>query len=741
MKKESSSEEKPKKAKKAAVEEGRTKTVLIITEKPAAAEKIADSLSDGKDKKFSEGGVPYYEFNKGGNRIVVACAVGHLFGVAEEKNGKRAEIPSFSVAWKPAFEGKNKSAGFTKKYYLALKKLAKEADEFIVATDYDVEGEVIGWNVVRFIAGKKDAKRMKFSSLTKDELNNAWEHLSPTINWGQAIAGETRHFVDWFYGINLSRALMRSLSKAGRFRIMSIGRVQGPALAIIVDKELEIKGFKPEPYWQVFLQVEDLNKQKIEVKYPKDLEKESDLLRFRQLKGKRAQAKTDVTDNNMQPPVPFDLTTLQTEAYKHFGLTPSQSLSVAQKLYLAGVISYPRTSSQKYPEGIGYDKILKSLGKHFSQTKYAVNKKPIEGAKSDPAHPAIYPTGEYKNLEGQEKQLYELVVKRFISCFCKDAIVEERKIEVSINDLKFYARGLQVKEKEWMNVYSSDIKEEKVPVMNGEVTIKELRIEQKMTQPPKRYSAASLVKELEKRNLGTKATRASIIETLYGRGYVKERSLEATPLGLKLIETLRKYSPIIVDEALTRELEEEVEDMQVNLKDLHAREEKVLEKAKKSIVQITKQMRDKEELVGKELSEGTEEMWAQEKEDAMLTKCTKCNKGDLRILFNRGSHRYFIGCSNYPECKTTFSLPPNSLIKAVKDAEGKPELCKECKFPMLLALRKAKRPWKFCFNPECVTNKEWMKKREEYAEKKKSESESSEVVEKKEVKKKGKKSV
>lgn len=743
MKKESSSEEKPKKVKKVKVEEGRTKTILIITEKPAAAQKIADSLSDGKDKKFSEGGVPFYEFNRGGNRIIVGCAVGHLFGIGEDKKGKRAEIPSFDVVWRPSFEGKGKSAGFTKKYYLALKKLAKEADEFIVATDYDIEGEVIGWNVVRFIAGKKDAKRMKFSSLTKDELNNAYENISSTIDWGQAIAGETRHYVDWFYGINLSRALMRSLSKAGRFRIMSIGRVQGPSLKIIVDKELEITNFKPEPYWQVFLLVQDLNNQKVEVKFPKDIFDEKELLRFKQLKGKKAQANTEIIEEKISPPTPFDLTTLQTESYKFFGLTPSQTLAVAQKLYLEGIISYPRTSSQKYPEGIGYDKILKSLGKNFSFTKFAVNKIPTEGKKTDPAHPAIYPTGEYKNLEGDAKNIYELVVRRFVACFCPDAVVDNKKIEVSINDLKFYAKGLKIKEKGWMNVYKDSLKEEEVPTMNGEVNIKELRIEQKMTQPPRRYTASSLLKELEKKNLGTKATRASIIETLYDRGYVKEKSIEATPLAIKLVETLGKYSPIILDEELTRGLEEEMENMQVEKADLDKKEKDVLDKTKKIIVQITKDMRAKEEDIGKALGEGTEEMWAQEKEDAKLSVCKKCGKGNLRIMFNRGSKRYFIGCSNYPECKNTFSLPPNSLIKAVKDNEGNLELCKECGGPMLLAIRKAKRPWKFCFNPECKTNIEWAKKREEargVANAGSVEVVKTEVVEeKKEVKKKGKK--
>jgi len=693
-------------------------TTLIITEKPQAAEKIADALSDGKDRKYSENGVPFYEFNRDGKRIIVGCAVGHLFGVSEDKKDKRASIPSFDVKWKPAYEGKNKSAGFTKKYYMALKKLAKEADEFIVATDYDVEGEVIGWNVVRFIANQKDAKRMKFSSLTKDELNNAYVNVNSSIDWGQAIAGETRHFVDWFYGINLSRALMRSLSKSGRFRIMSIGRVQGPALAIIVDKEIQIKNFKPEPYWQVFLLVQDLNKQRIEVKFPKDLTKESELLKFKQLKGKKGIAKTEIREDKIYAPAPFDLTTLQTESYRLFGMTPSQTLAVAQKLYLAGLISYPRTSSQKYPEAIGYDKILKNLAKHFVLTKYAVNKTPVEGKKSDPAHPAIYPTGEYGKLEGQEKSIYEIVVKRFISCFANPALIEDKKITVSVSGLDFFAKGLQIKEKGWMSVYPSTVKEEEIPTINGEVDIKELRIEQKMTQPPKRYSASSLLKELEKQNLGTKATRANIIETLYDRGYVKEKSIEATPLGIKLIETLKKHSPVIIDEALTRDLEKQMESIHLGKKELDKKQEKILDTAKKSITEITAQMRKNEEQIGKELSEGTEEMWEQEKEDAKLTVCKKCGKGNLRIMFNRNYKRYFIGCSNYPECKNTYSLPPNSLIKAVKDDEGKPELCKECNGPMLLAIRKAKRPWKFCFNPECPTNKEWTKKREDYAKEK-----------------------
>ena len=210
-------------------------TTLIITEKPAAAAKIAAALSDATDEKITnKDKVSYYEFYKGSRRYIVGCAVGHLFGI--QQKAKRGPFPNFEVSWQPAHQKKNGS--FTKKYLAVLKKLAKEADEFIVATDYDVEGEVIGLNVVRFVCKKKDAKRMKFSLLTKEALDESFENLQPNINWGAATAGETRHFIDWFYGINLSRGLMKALSSTGKFRILSIGRVQGPALKIVVIASL-----------------------------------------------------------------------------------------------------------------------------------------------------------------------------------------------------------------------------------------------------------------------------------------------------------------------------------------------------------------------------------------------------------------------------------------------------------------------------------------------------------------------
>jgi len=745
------------------IEKTKGDATLIITEKPQAAMKIAAALSDGKDKKYSDNGIPFYEFEHNGKKFIVGCAVGHLFGIGQ-KEGTRGTFPAFDVVWRPNYV--TKGAAFTKKYYDLLQKLAKRSNDFIIATDYDNEGEVIGWNVLRFLAKQQDAKRMKFSSLTKDELQNAFEHASPHLNWGQAIAGETRHYIDWFYGINLSRGLMKALSKTGKFRILSIGRVQGPALALVVDREMEIKNFKPTPFWQVFLHIKDLNKQQVEVKFPSDITKELELQKFKHLKGKKALAKTEIKEEQITPPTPFDLTTLQTEAFGHLGITPSQTLQIAQKLYLDGLISYPRTSSQQYPEAIGYDKIMKALGKQTQLTKYAANKKPTEGKKTDPAHPAIYPTGEIKrDLEGREKKIYELIMRRFISCFCLPAIVETKRITAEVDGMIFSANGLVIKEKNWMQVYPSRTKENKIPTINGEVSITEVRIEEKETQPPKRYSQASLIKELEKRNLGTKSTRANIIDTLTLRGYIQGTSIEATPLGIRMEKTLAKYSPIILDKELTREMDEEMEKMVENQGNgeasgnrvgLLSNEGKIIDEAKKAIIKIAADITKNMDKIGAELADASDELREGEKQENTLTLCPVCKKGNLRIMYGRAYKRYFISCSNYPECKNKYSLPPYGMMKPAKKAKkdmpeeeqeendknkkGKTEnqdrndleLCPECHFPLMLAIQKGKRPWKFCFNPLCPSRKRQEEYKKEHP-KKRSEKQEEEDEERKKI--------
>ena len=687
---------------------------LIITEKPQAALKIASSLGDSK--KLNLSGVPYYEVNRQGRKLVIGCAVGHLFTL-KQNNSNGAKLPIFDISWTPNYIARK--GDFTKKYYDVLLKLAKSAGSLTVATDYDVEGEVIGLNIVRLIAGQQDASRMKFSTLTESELNKAYENKSPTLNWGQGLAGETRHYLDWFYGINLSRALMNSIKTTGGFKIMSIGRVQGPALKLIVDKEKQILSFKPTPYWQVFILIND-GKNKLELKYIKDLAKKTDLKKFENLKEKTINVITKKTEQIIPPQEPFNLTTLQTESYKFFGFTPSRTLQIAQSLYLAGIISYPRTSSQKLPSSINYKEILEKVAHNFKvgQSKLTRNK-PIEGKKSDPAHPSIYPTGQLAIMNSDEEKLYGLIAKRFISLFCDDAIIDNKSISGEIDNLRFSTRGSEIRKKGWMDIYPSKFKETQLPDMNGPCSIENVRNEEKMTQPPHRYSPASIITELEKKNLGTKATRASIIETLYDRGYIKERAIEATPLGISLINTLEKYSPIIIDEKLTRHFEREMEELQENkkLEKIKAKEQIVIDEAKKAVTEIIYEFEQKEEKIGKELVQATQEARELEKEANILMPCPVCNKGSLAITYSPKFKRQFIACNAYPDCKTTFSLPPNGIIKKVEDKNESDGLkkCEHCKFPVLMSLRAGKKPWIFCFNLQCPSNKERI---EEYKKKK-----------------------
>ena len=440
-------------------------------------------------------------------------------------------------------------------------------------------------------------------------------------------------------------------------------------------------------------------KNTVEVKYIKDVTKQDELKKFEDLKNKEGIAKTEKTRQRITPPTPFDLTSLQTESYKFYGLTPSKTLEIAQRLYLAGVISYPRTSSQKLPKEIGYDKIIKRLQEKFSFTKFIIKKMPTEGKKTDPAHPSIYPTGEFHSLEGEDGKIYSLIVKRFVSCFCDDALLDNKKINVEVNNLRFTAKGMAINQKGWMEVYPSVFKEKEIPDLNGKVIVKKVEIEEKYTQPPHRYTPASIVSELEKKNLGTKATRASIVETLYNRGYIKEKSIEATSLGISLISSLESNCPIIIDEQLTRNIEKEMDSLRDSKNPLE-KEKKILEDTKKIIYKIGEQFKTNKLKIGKDLIAATSQLWEDEKKQAEIGICPVCKEGKLTIKYGKKFSRYFVACNKYPDCKTTFSLPPNALIKTTD------KQCPLCGWPMLISIKKAKRPWIFCFNPNCESRKE-----------------------------------
>jgi len=676
---------------------------LIVTEKPNAAKRIAEALAEGKAIREGNNGVYYYKITRGKKDIVVACAVGHLFGVAQ-KEGKSWNFPVFDIEWKPSHE-MSKGASFSKKYLDTIKKLAKDATSFTVATDYDIEGEVIGLNVIRFLCKQKDANRMKFSTLTKPDIEEAYESKSPHLDWGQALAGETRHFLDWYNGINYSRALTSSIKTAGSFKIMSTGRVQGPTLKIIVDREKEIKAFIAQPFWQIELHGASKNGQVLALhEADKFFEKEKAKKVFEKVKDEKNADVANVEKKQFQqlPPHPFDLTTLQIEAYRCFRINPKETLQYAQELYASGFISYPRTSSQQLSDKIGYRKILGEMAKQDAYKKSSElllakkNLQPHDGKKTDPAHPAIYPTGVAPNEHNErEQKIYDLIVKRFFATFGDAAIRVTVTIRIDCKQELFVAKGTTTVEKGWHTLYEPyvNLDEEELPSVQqkDKIVVQKIELLQKETQPPKRYTPASIIKELEKRNLGTKSTRAAIVDTLFDRGYVDGKSIEATNLGIKIIETLEQYSPKIVDENLTRHFEDAME----KIRSGEATPETILLESREAIAAIIDDFKKHEKEIGQKLIEAN-----QETREALATlgSCPKCKEG--KILIKRGKFGSFAACNRYPECTTTFSLPANALLKTAQKE------CSECSYPKIISIRRGKRPMEFCLNPDCPTKQQ-----------------------------------
>lgn len=666
---------------------------LIIAEKPKVAEKIAFAL--GKAVRKVHGGVAYYEIPE--KNAVVAPAVGHLFSLKQKTPG--SGYPIFEIEWIPSFEASDSSA-FSKKYYALLKKLAKESDEVVNACDWDVEGSTIGGNIIQFLAKGKKARRMFFSALTKEDLADAHADLQP-LDIPTIDAGQARHTLDWLWGINVSRALMSAVRSAGRFKILSMGRVQGPALALLSERELKIKAFLSTPYWQLFAYARETEFTHVKERFLKKQEAEA---AFKNT-SKNAFIKSIESKRIKQlQPFPFDLTSLQIEAYATLGLSPTKTLKLAQELYEAAAISYPRTSSQKLPAKLNHEKIIKQLEsqKHLAPFAQQLAKEkrftPHEGPKSDPAHPAIHPTGLHPDASKDALRLYELIARRYLASFSKPATVEKQKVVLQGGSEEFQADGVTIAEKGWFEVYGPflRLKEKQLPhFTEGEkVAIEKLEMVEKQTQPPQRYTEASIIKALEAENLGTKATRAEIIQTLFDRQYATGKSIEVTPLGLSVFEAMKKHVPEIMSPDLTRHFEGEMEEIQAQKK----QREEVVEEGKNVLGKILKDFKKEEKEIGNELKEAVGETQRQASE---LGNCNKCEGG--KIVLRRGKFGLFAACNRYPDCKNTFSVPKNALIKPADKA------CTFCKTPIITVIRKGRRPFDMCLTQNCESKKDWGK--------------------------------
>jgi DNA topoisomerase-1 len=684
----------------------RYKKITILAEKPKAAEKIAMALSElGLLDKLSYRGLKYYKIKKDSDIIYVTYALGHLYTLEEVKPKFFKRYPIFTLNW--TLEKRHNKKSSIKKIVALLDKLSKESDEIVNACDYDIEGSTLGFNAIRFAKKKDGAKvsRMKFSSLTKKELISSFFNRDIKLDGYYATAGISRHLIDFIWGVNLTRLLTDlAFSASGVHSLISIGRVQGPTLYYIVKREREIGTFVPLPFWNLkgrfktkngelieAIYVDNPVLKKVEVeKIEKEIEKQAFGIVDNIKKGSKRYA----------PPPPFNLTNLQSEAYTNFGFKPSRTLAIAEQLYLEALITYPRTSSQKYPADIDHREILNNLSKingyeKFIKKIYSINPelKPVQGKKEDPAHPAIFPTGETpkRELSSAEKKLYDLILRRYLSSFYKPIKMETMRVSIKAGDYIFILNGRRISDRGWLDVYEpyTNIGESTLPLLNegDKLKIIELIVEDKYTSPPRRYTQRSLLLQMEKDGIGTKATRSQVIDTLYQRNYIKGESIEPTELGMTLIEILEKKIPNIISLDMTREMEKNLEEILVK----PTLYKKVLKDSVEKVLDIILTVMSEGEL-GKELDSMSKTTRYRKR---VLGKCPVCQEGDLIVIVSKRTGKRFVGCSNYPKCTASMPLPQKGKIRPGG-------VCNECNWPKIKVTIKYKT-FVSCVNLNCPT--------------------------------------
>ncbi len=656
---------------------------IIICEKPKAAEKIAQAISPNVKKRKYNKKVSYWEIEEKNKKITVLSAVGHLYSLTPVNPKSKV---FFDLEWAPLYEI-DKTKKYTRDYVYAIKKFSKDADKFIHACDYDIEGTLIGYNALKYACGQNttaNISRMKFSTLTKTDILDAYNNMID-LDLHQVESGSARHVLDFYFGVNISKSLMHSVRTAKkRFLKLSAGRVQTPTLSILVDREKQIKKFIPKPYWLIkaLLNGEIIADHEDGKIFDKKRAEEI----FDKCQNQNALVdEVKKTETIRKPPVPFNLGGLQSEAYGVFGFSPKKTQMIAQNLYTGGFTSYPRTSSQKLPKSLEYKKIFMQLSKNAEFKKHIQDLpselKPNEGKKKDAAHPAIHPTGVLPDkLSKDELKIYELIVYRFISVFCENSKLESVKTDLLIANEKFNFKRKRVSYLGWLAHYPfKKIENENfLDIKKGDIIkVEKICSEQKETKPPARYNEASLIKELEKRELGTKATRADIIAKLYDRKYISGKKIEVNQLGENLIDTLKEYCEDLTSEDLTRDFEKRLE----GISNDKTTQEAVVNDAEKEVKAILGDINKNEADIGDKLYDAYQQ-------SRIVGECS-CG-GNLVMKYSPRNKSHFVGCSNYPECEITYSLP--------KGATFLKKTCPKCGLPIISFGKPRQHA---CLDPNC----------------------------------------
>ncbi|MFP6058108.1 type I DNA topoisomerase [Helicobacter pylori] len=597
--------------------------------------------------------------------------------------------------------------------------LSKKASTTYIATDEDREGEAIGYHVACLIGGKLESyPRIVFHEITQNAILNALK-TPRQIDMSKVNAQQARRFLDRIVGFKLSSLIASKITKG-----LSAGRVQSAALKLVIDKEREIKAFKPLTYFTLDalfeshleaqlisykgnkLKAQELIDEKKAQEIKNELEKESYTISSIIKKSKKSPT-----------PPPFMTSTLQQSASSLLGFSPTKTMSIAQKLYegvatpqgVMGVITYMRTDSLNIAKEAleeARNKILKDYGKDYLPPKAKVYSSKNKNAQE--AHEAIRPTSiilepnalkDY--LKPEELKLYALIYKRFLASQMQDALFESQSVVVACEKGEFKANGRKLLFDGYYKILGNDDKDKLLPNLkeNDPIKLEKLESNAHVTEPPARYSEASLIKVLESLGIGRPSTYAPTISLLQNRDYIKveKKQISALESAFKVIEILEKHFEEIVDSKFSASLEEELDNIAQNkadyqqvLKDFYYPFMDKIEAGKKNI--ISQKVHEKTgescpkcggELVKKNSRYGEfiacnnypkckyVKQTENANDGANQELCEKCG-GEMVQKFSRNGA--FLACNNYPECKNTKSLKntPNAkeIIEGVK--------CPEC---------------------------------------------------------------
>ncbi|GAA8889445.1 type I DNA topoisomerase [Helicobacter pylori] len=608
--------------------------------------------------------------------------------------------------------------------------LSKKASTTYIATDEDREGEAIGYHVACLIGGKLESyPRIVFHEITQNAILNALK-TPRQIDMSKVNAQQARRFLDRIVGFKLSSLIASKITKG-----LSAGRVQSAALKLVIDKEREIKAFKPLTYFTLDAYFESHLEAQL-ISYKGNKLKAQELI-----DGKKAQEiknelekesytiSSIVKKSKKSPtPPPFMTSTLQQSASSLLGFSPTKTMSIAQKLYegvttpqgVMGVITYMRTDSLNIAKEAleeARNKILKDYGKDYLPPKAKVYSSKNKNAQE--AHEAIRPTSiilepnalkDY--LKPEELKLYTLIYKRFLASQMQDALFESQSVVVACEKGEFKANGRKLLFDGYYKILGNDDKDKLLPNLkeNDPIKLEKLESNAHVTEPPARYSEASLIKVLESLGIGRPSTYAPTISLLQNRDYIKveKKQISALESAFKVIEILEKHFEEIVDSKFSASLEEELDNIAQNkadyqqvLKDFYYPFMDKIEAGKKNI--ISQKVHEKTgqscpkcggELVKKNSRYGEfvacnnypkckyVKQTENANDGAKQELCEKCG-GEMVQKFSRNGA--FLACNNYPECKNTKSLKntpnTNEVIEGVK--------CPECGGD--IALKKSKK--------------------------------------------------